>query len=467
MGVDGADELSTYLAETHERRMSAYLEFVRIPSVSTLPEHAGDCRRAAEWLAAELAAIGAEHVVVSETGGHPVVYGDWLHADGAPTAIVYGHYDVQPPDPLDLWETAPFEPIVRDGKVIARGAEDNKSCVQMHLRAAEALLRTRGRLPVNLRFLFEGEEESGSSHLDAWLAAHRSDLAADVAIISDTDFFEGNRPAICLGVRGLLYVQVDVVGPDRDLHSGAYGGAVENPIHALAVILASLKSRDGRIAIPGFYDEVVDISVAERDAIAGLPFDDAAYRTSLDVDALVGEPGYTTVERLTARPTLDANGIWGGFSGDGAKTIIPAAAHAKVSCRLVPNQRPERIFERLRDHVLGVAPPGVRVTVELIAAGLPSVTGIDHPATTAAARAIEATFGVPALFYRAGGSVPVTASFTDLLGLPVVLLGFAPPDSRAHSPNEWMDLGNFETGIRTIARYWDELAAVPRDLLAR
>ena len=341
-------DVSAFLDATRDTRMAAWLDFIRIPSVSALPEHAADCRRAAEWLASDLAAIGAEHVVVSETGGHPVVYGDWLHADGAPTVIAYGHYDVQPPDPLELWETAPFDPIVREGTVIARGAEDNKSCVQMHIRAAEALLRTRGHLPVNLRFLFEGEEESGSVHLGDWLAAHRPDLTADVAVISDTDFFEGNRPAICLGVRGLLVAQINVVGPDRDLHSGAYGGAVENPIHALAAILASLKAADGRILIPGFYDDVLDLQPAEREAIASLPFDEEAYQADLDVDALVGEPGYTTLERKTARPTLDENGIWGGFSGEGAKTIIPAEAHAKVSCRLVPNQRPEAVFETLR-----------------------------------------------------------------------------------------------------------------------
>jgi acetylornithine deacetylase/succinyl-diaminopimelate desuccinylase-like protein len=462
---DVAAQLEAFLAETHDRRMATYLDFVRIPSVSALPDHADDCRRAAEFLAAQLRDAGLDHVEVSETGGPPVVRADWLHAEGAPTVIAYGHYDVQPPDPLELWETAPFDPIVRDETVIARGAEDNKACVQMHLRAAEALLRVRGGLPINLRFLFEGEEESGSEHLDAWLEAHRDELRADVAVISDTDFFEGNRPAICLGVRGLLYAQIDVDGPNRDLHSGAYGGAVENPIHALALILASLKAADGRIQIPGFYDDVTPLGADERAAIAELPFDEDAYRADLDVDALVGEVGYTPLERKTARPTLDANGVWGGFSGEGAKTIIAAEAHAKLSCRLVPNQRPEIIFRLLREHVARVAPPGVRVSVEQLATGLPSVTPLDHPATQAAARAIEATFGVPALFYRAGGSVPVTASFSDLLGLPVVLLGFAPPDSRAHSPNEWMHLGNFETGIRTIATLWDELGGMrPEDL---
>jgi acetylornithine deacetylase/succinyl-diaminopimelate desuccinylase-like protein len=455
----GADELEAFLVAGHDRRMERWMEFVRIPSVSAQPEHADDCRRAAEWLANDLTAAGLEHVAVEETGGHPVVYGDWLLAAGAPTVIAYGHYDVQPADPIELWETPPFEPVVRGDRMIGRGAEDNKSCVQMHVRAIEALLAVRGGLPVNVKLVFEGEEESGSEHFDAWLEANRGRLAADVAVISDTDFFEGNRPAICLGVRGLVAFQIDVRGPNRDLHSGAYGGAVQNPVNALCTIIAALKGSDGRVAVPGFYGDVVDLDPEERAAMAALPFDEAEYRVSLGLPELFGEPSYSTVERKTGRPTLDANGIWGGYSGDGSKMIVPAEAHAKVSCRLVPSQDPGRVFEQVRAFVADIAPPGVEVSVQVLGSGLPSSTSIDHPATRAAARAIEATFGVPPLYYRAGGSIPVTASFGDLLGLPVVLLGFAPPDSQAHAPNEFMDLGNFETGIRTIARCWDEMAA--------
>jgi len=281
--IDPTD-VEPFLDANRTRRMASYIDFVRIPSVSALPEHAADCRAAADWLSRDLVASGFEHVTVGETGGHPVVYGDWLHADGAPTVIAYGHDDVQPADPLELWESPPFDPILRDNRLIARGAEDNKSCVQMHVRAAEALLQTRGRLPLNLKLLVEGEEESGSAHLDSWLEAHRDLLRADVAVISDTDFFEGNRPALCLGVRGLLQVQIDVTGPDRDLHSGAYGGAVANPIQALAAILDALKGADGRIHIPRFYDDVVDISPAERAALADLPFDEDEFRSSLGVD---------------------------------------------------------------------------------------------------------------------------------------------------------------------------------------
>jgi acetylornithine deacetylase/succinyl-diaminopimelate desuccinylase-like protein len=454
---DEAD-LEAFLVDGRARRMDRWKEFTRIPSVSAQPEHAEDCRRAAAWLAEDLVTAGLEHVAVEETGGHPIVYGDWLGAGDAPTVIAYGHYDVQPADPVELWDTSPFEPVVRGNRMIGRGAEDNKSCVQMHVRAIEAMLATRGRLPVNLKVVFEGEEESGSPNLDAWLIANRARLAADVAVISDTDFFEGNLPAICVGVRGLIGFEIDVRGPNRDLHSGAYGGAVQNPVNALCFIIAALKHPDGRIAVAGFYDDVVSLSSEERAAMAALPFNEDGYRDSLGVPELVGEPSFSTVERKTGRPTLDVNGIWGGYSGDGPKMIIPAEAHAKVSCRLVPNQDPARVFEQIRAFVAGVAPPGVEVTVRAVTEGLPSSTPIDHPATRAAARAIEATFGVPPLYYRAGGSVPVTASFGDLLGLPVVLLGFAPPDSQAHGPNEFMDLNNFETGIRTIIRCWDEMA---------
>ena len=454
---DDAD-LEAFLVDGHARRMDRWKEFARIPSVSAQPEHADDCRRAAAWLADDLATAGLEHVAVEETGGHPIVYGDWLGADNAPTVIAYGHYDVQPADPVELWGTSPFEPVVHGNRMVGRGVEDNKSCVQVHVRAIEALLATRGRLPVNLKLVIEGEEESGSPNLDAWLIANRARLAADVAVISDTDFFEGNLPALCLGVRGFVGFEIDVRGPNRDLHSGAYGGAVQNPVNALCAIIAALKDSDGRIGVPGFYDDVAELDPRERAAMAALPFDEDAYRDSLGVSELFGEVSYSTVERKTGRSTLDVNGIWGGYSGDGPKMIIPAEAHAKLSCRLVPNQDPARVLEQIQAFVTGVAPPGVEVSLRVVADGLPSSTPIDHPATRAAARAIEATFGVPPLYYRAGGSVPVTASFGDILGLPVVLLGFAPPDSQAHGPNEFMDLTNFETGIRTIARCWDEMA---------
>lgn len=459
-----AGAFEDYLAGTAGRRLERYTAFLRIPSISTLPEHADDCRAAAEWIAADLAASGVEHVEVSETGGHPLVYGDWLHAGpDAPTAIVYGHYDVQPVDPLDLWERAPFEPVVRDGRILARGAADDKGQIHMHLRATEALLAARGSLPINLRFIFEGEEEATSIHLAGWLAANRDRLDADVAVISDTCFFEGNVPAITIGLRGIMYAQIDVVGPPIDLHSGMYGGAVQNPAVALAWIIAGLKGEDGVIAIPGFYDDVRPLSGADRTAFAALPFDEERWAAAIGVGELVGEPGFSTSERLGGRPTLDVNGMWSGFTGEGSKTIIPAHAHAKVSCRLVPDQDPARIFTLFRDHVLRLAPPGVAVDVHQLGGGRPSITPIDHPATRAAARALEATFGRPPVYVREGGSIPVASTFDELLGLPVVLLGFAPPDCNAHAPNEWMDLASHESGILAIARTWDELAAIGRD----
>lgn len=452
--------LEDYLAAHADERMESYKAFIRIPSISALPEHAPDCRRAAEWIAADLQRIGLEHVAISETGGHPVVYADWLHAEGAPTVLVYCHYDVQPVDPLDLWTSPPFEPVVVGNRILGRGVADDKGQLHLHLRAAEALLATRAGLAVNLRFVFEGEEESSSAHLDAWLEAHRERLAADFALISDTGFFEGNLPSITIGLRGMMYAQVDVVGSAVDLHSGGYGGTVENPANALARIIAGLKDEHGRILVPGFYDDVVELTGDERRLVAELPFDEAAYLDGLGLPALHGEEGYTTLERRGARPTLDVNGLWGGFQGDGSKTIIPAHAHAKISCRLVTDQDPDRIFDAFRDHVLALAPAGVRVEVRKLGGGRPSLTPIDHPATQAAARALEATFGRAPLFIREGGSIPVCATFETTLGLPVVLLGFSPPGDHAHAPNEWMDLDNYEAGIRAIARMWDEVAAV-------
>jgi acetylornithine deacetylase/succinyl-diaminopimelate desuccinylase-like protein len=459
---DADAALDAHLAETKGARLESYKAFLRIPSISALPQHADDCRAAAAWLVDALTEAGVEHAEAIDTGGHPIVYADWLHAPDAPTVVVYGHYDVQPVDPLDQWSSPPFEPVVVGERMLARGAADDKGQVHAHVMAASAILATRGGLPVNVKYVFEGEEESSSEHLDAWLTTQRDRLAADVAVISDTGFFQGNLPAITLSLRGLMYAQIDVVGTAVDLHSGSYGGAVQNPANALADIIAGLKGPDGRIRIPGFYDDVVPLDEADRDAMASLPFDEADYQRQLGLPALVGEVGYTTLERRGARPTLDVNGLWGGFAGEGSKTIIPASAHAKVSCRLVVDQDPDRIFAAFQAYVAEIAPPGVTVTVRKLGTGRPSLTPVDHPATQAAARALEATFGRAPAYIRAGGSIPVCASFNSILGLPVVLLGFTPPDDNAHAPNEWMDLHNYETSIRTIARMWEELAALPR-----
>ena len=449
--------IEAQLEATREARLESYLEFLRIPSISALPQHAGDMRRAAERIAAELTRIGFDHAEVCATPWHPIVYADWLHAEGAPTVIVYCHYDVQPVDPIELWDTAPFDPFVRDGRMIGRGAADDKGQLHMHLRAAEALFATRGRLPLNLRVVFEGEEESTSASMPAWLEANRDRLAADVVVISDTGFFEGNIPAMTESLRGILYTQIDVSGPPADLHSGSYGGNVENPANALARIIAELKDRAGVIRVPGFYDDVLPVDAAARARLAALPFDEAAYLDRVGVPALAGEQDYTVLEREGVRPTLDVNGIWGGFQGDGSKTIIPAHAHAKVSMRLVARQDPLKLFERFREFVLQVAPPGVRIEVTRLGAGRPSSTPVDHPVVRAAARAIEGTFGREPVFRRNGGSIPVAEMFEQQLGLTVVLMGFTNPDDHAHSPNESMVMANYETGIRTICLLWDML----------
>jgi acetylornithine deacetylase/succinyl-diaminopimelate desuccinylase-like protein len=452
--------LEQHLDESHDARIESYKDFLRIPSISALPEHAPDVRRAGEWLAETLRTAGLEHVAVEETSLHPVVYADWLHADGAPTVLVYGHYDVQPVDPLDLWTSPPFEPVVVDGRMLARGSADDKGQIHAHAMAAQAILLTRGAFPVNVKYVFEGAEESSSEGLDEWLVANKARLAADVAIISDTGFFEGNLPSITVSLRGMMYAQIDVVGSAVDLHSGGFGGAVQNPANALAQIIAALKGPDGRIRIPGFYDAVVALTDAERATIAELPFDEEAYQRASHIQGLVGEVGYSTLERRATRPTLDVNGLWGGFQGAGSKTIIPAHAHAKVSCRLVVAQDPTDIFEKFRDFVLAVAPPGVKVSVEYLGGGRPSMTEIDHPVTRAAAKALEATFGRTPLFTREGGSIPVAASFESILGLPVVLLGFVQPHENAHAPDEWMDLANYEGAIRAIVATFDEIGAL-------
>jgi acetylornithine deacetylase/succinyl-diaminopimelate desuccinylase-like protein len=451
-------DTETYLEANREARLARFVEFLRIPSISADPAYAADCRRAADWLVDRLRTVGLDHAEASETGGHPIVYADWLGAEGAPTVVVYGHYDVQPADPLGEWTAPPFEPVVVGERVLGRGASDDKSNITIFIQAVEALLATRGRLPINLRFVFEGEEESASVHLQPWLEANRDRLSGDLAIISDVGFFEGNLPALTIGLRGLMYAQIDVLGPFQDVHSGVYGGAIANPANALAGIISALKGPDGRVRVPGFYDDVVPLDEAERAAYAALPFDDEPYRAALAVPELVGEAGYSTLERKSGRPTLDVNGIWGGYQGEGTKTIIPGHASAKLSSRLVPDQDPARIFDLLRAYVEEIAPPGVRVTVQDLGGGHPVRASIDHWAVAAAGRALKATFGRDPVFIREGGSIPFVATFEQVLGLPVVLLGFMPPNGNFHAPNEWMDLANFEGGIRTVIAFFDELA---------
>jgi acetylornithine deacetylase/succinyl-diaminopimelate desuccinylase-like protein len=430
---------------------------VRIPSISSAADHVRDVRDCAEHMAEHLRAIGIQRVEVLPTAGHPVLYGEWLEAPGAPTTLVYGHYDVQPVDPLEEWETPPFDPQVRDGLLFGRGAVDDKGQVYMHFAALEAFLATRGRLPLNLKLLVEGEEEIGSPHLAAFVADHRSLLAADVGVISDTPMYSADHPSLCYGLRGLAYLQVEVDGPATDLHSGTWGGIVPNPALGLASMLAGLKDSRGKITLRGFYDAVRPLTDEERAMLGALPFDPGRIAAELGVEQLVGEADYTPLERLWARPTLDVHGVWGGFSGSGAKTVIPARAGAKLSCRLVPDQDPERISALVAEHLERVAPPGLRVRVTPLHGGRPVLTPLEHPALRAAGRAVGQAFGKAPVFIREGGSIPFVATLVEELRIPCVLLGVGLPDERTHAPNEFFHLENYYRGMRAVAYLWEEL----------
>ncbi len=449
------------LDRDRQQILDGLIELLRIPSISALGEHRQDVRRAADWLAEEMRRIGLENVQVMPTAGHPIVFGEWTRAAGRPTALVYGHYDVQPVDPLDEWERPPFEPEVRDGQIYGRGATDDKGQLFMHLKVVERYLRDAGALPMNLKLVFEGEEESGSEHLDQFIEEYADLLRADVAVISDTSMFARGYPSITYGLRGICYLQLDVTGPSVDLHSGSYGGAVANPLQVLSEMLASLKDDGDHVTVPGFYDRVRPLSEAERSAWSALPFDEDEFKRSAELDgkALRGEAGFSVLERLWARPTLEINGIWGGFTGEGAKTIIPSDAHAKLSCRLVPDQDPEEIARLVTAHLERIAPQTVAAHVTVIHSGNASLTPIDHPAVQAGMRALEKGFPCAhPSFIREGGSIPVVATFQRVLGIPTVLLGIGLREEHAHAPNERLDLDNFAGGMRSIAYLWQELA---------
>lgn len=447
-------------AQSHRESFVEELKsFLRIPSVSTDPAYQEGIRRAADFLKQRLEEAGFERVEVVPTGGHPVIYAEWMAAgEGAPTVLVYGHYDVQPPDPLELWETPPFEPTVRGDYLYARGVADDKGQLYTHLKAAEAWRATVGHPPVNLKCLFEGEEEIGSVHLEPFIREHRDLLAADVAVISDSHILRPDLPAILYGLRGLAYVEITVSGPAHDLHSGSYGGAVHNPLHALAAMIAALHDEEGRITVPGFYDKVRPLTAEEREELARIPFDREAWLKETGVPTDWGDPAYTIIERTSARPTLDLNGMWGGYIGEGAKTIIPARAHAKISMRLVPDQEPEEIGHLLVDYLKAIAPPTVRVEARILHGASAALIERHSPAMEAAADAYEAGFGARPVFMREGGSIPVVTTFQEVLGLQPVLMGFGLPDDGIHAPNERFYLPNFYRGIQTVLAFWDALA---------
>jgi acetylornithine deacetylase/succinyl-diaminopimelate desuccinylase-like protein len=447
-----------YARKNHPRFLDELKALLRIPSVSTLPEHAGDCHLAAEALAANLAKIGMENARLIETVGHPLVYADWLHAAGKPTVLMYGHYDVQPTDPLEEWVSPPFEPEERNGNLYARGSADDKGQVVAQIKALESLLAANGGLPLNVRVLLEGDEEVGGEGIADYVASKPADLKSDFALISDTELFAPGLPTLCVGLRGMIYTEIEVRGAKTDLHSGMYGGAAPNPFFALAQMLAHLKDENGHILIPGFYDDIVPPSPEELAAWQSLPFDEEEYRIKeVGSKQLVGEAGYSVLERTWARPTLEVHGIPGGFIGAGAKTVIPAKALAKVSMRLVPGMTPAKSFELYKNYVEKIVPAGVDVEVRLIHSGDPSLIPVDNPYVKAATRALHEVWGKDTVFIRSGGSIPIVGDFDRNLGIPSVMMGFGLPDDNIHAPNEKFHLKNFELGIESLIRFLEEV----------
>jgi len=443
----------TYLDAHQPRFQDELLDFLRIPSISALPAHKGDVQRAGEWVVARLQAAGAENVQLLPTAGHPVVYGDWLHAPGQPTILIYGHFDVQPADPLHLWTSPPFEPRIDGDKIFARGASDDKGNMLVPILAVEALLKGEGSLPVNLKFCFEGQEEIGSPQIPGFLAKHKELFACDLAVSADGGQWSDSEGILLIALRGICGLQIDVKGAKTDLHSGGYGGTIRNPAHVLAELLASMHDADGRIAVDGFYDDVADLTDDERAAIARVPFDEEEYLDNLGLEATFGEAGYTTRERVWARPTLEVNGMWSGFQGEGIKTVLPNEAHAKITCRLVSNQRPEKIVELVTAHVAKHTPPGVTATVTPEeTGGKPYVTTADHWGNVVVADVLRELYGSEPYHVRSGGSIPITGVFLDELGAYTVSFGFGLRDEGAHAPDEFFRLSSFVKGQAAYCR---------------
>lgn len=455
--------VEAYLKENANKFEQDLFRLLEIPSVSTDPERKSEVARCAEEVANQLKEAGLDSVEIHPTPGHPVVLGSWLKAPGAPTVLIYGHYDVQPEDPIELWTSPPFQPTVRDGKVFARGATDDKGQFLAHIKAVQTLLKTVGALPVNVKFLIEGEEEIGSRNLTPFLEQNQELLKADVLVISDSAMYAPGQPSIVYGLRGLAYVQIDLKGADSDLHSGVFGGAVPNPGFELTKIISQLKDENGRITVPGFYDKVVDLSPEERADYAKLPFDNEEFRKELGVAGLDGEVGYSPLEQRTGRPTLEVNGMLTGWTGPGAKTVLPSKAMAKISCRLVPNQDPHEIAQLLGKHIKSLCSPNVDCEVTEVHGGKPWITPRQHPALDCANRAINSVFGKDALFVREGGSIPIVVDFQNILGMPGLLVGFGLNTENLHAPDEHFDLGNYHKGIQISVALLRELATYKAD----
>lgn len=448
------DKVLAFIDEQGKRFEQELFELLRIPSISTDTSKTADVKKAADFLLAQLQGMNLENVKLYPTKRHPIVFGEYTKAGkDKPTVLIYGHYDVQPPDPLDLWESEPFNPTVKNGKVYARGSADDKGQAYIHVKSVESLIKTTGKLPVNIKFILEGEEEIGSPNLVPFLKEHKEMLKCDMVLISDTSMFAKNVPSITYGLRGLAYMEIEVVGPKRDLHSGIYGGGVQNPLNVLCEIIAKLKDEHGKIQIPGFYDKVRELTAEERKAYELLPFNEEEYKRDLEINDVFGEQGFSTLERVSARPTLDVNGIWGGYQGEGAKTVLPSKGGAKVSMRLVPDQDPNEIADLFIKHINSLAPKGVRVLPKSHHGGHPAITDLDFYGMKAAAKAFADIYGKEPLFTREGGSIPIVADFKTILGVNSILMGFGLNSDAIHSPNEHFSLEDFHRGIKTSARF--------------
>jgi acetylornithine deacetylase/succinyl-diaminopimelate desuccinylase-like protein len=443
-----------FIHEHEERLLNELKDFLRIPSISTLPEHNADVHRAAQFVASQLTAAGLENVRLIPTDRHPLVYADWLHAPGKPTVLCYGHYDVQPADPLHLWDSPPFEPTIRNGNIYARGSADDKGQMYSHIKAIEALQAVHGKLPVNVKFLIEGEEEVGGASIAKYVEEHPEELKADVALVSDTHMYAPGLPTLDVGLRGLVYMEVEAQGPARDLHSGMYGGAAPNAVFGLIELLAKMKNADGEIQIPGIYEDVEPPSEEELASWKSLPFTEEAFlKDEVGSTQLTGESKFSVLERLWARPTFEVHGIAGGFTGAGSKTVIPATATAKVSIRLVPKQDPDKVIAAFEKFVAAKTPDGITIKIKVLGKGPGLVVKTDHPAIKVAAKAFSDIYGKPTVFVRSGGSIPIVGDFAAHLGIPTILMGFGLPDDGLHSPNEKYAIENYYKGIATIAHF--------------
>ncbi|WML42364.1 dipeptidase [Neobacillus sp. OS1-2] len=451
-------KLSEVISTNHHENVEELKELLRIPSVSSLSEHKEDIQRAASWIADKLTNIGMEHVEIVQTKGHPIIYADWLHQENAPTVLVYGHYDVQPVDPVHLWETPPFEPTIRDEKIFARGATDDKGQTFLHIKAVETLLKVEGKLPVNVKFCIEGEEEIGSPNLPPYLSANKEKLSCDVVVISDSDMWDRGVPAITYSLRGLCALEFTLKTANSDLHSGMFGGGVQNANHLLVQLLSTLHDANGKVNVDHFYDDVVDLTEFEKEQIKALGFNEEKLKQSLGLTELTGgENNYPYPEKISSRPTLEINGLWGGFQGEGTKTVIPNEAHGKITCRLVHNQNPEKIQQLVKKHLEEHAPKGSTINVTLGDTGNPFLTPIDSPMIQKAAEAYQNIYGKTPVYKREGGSIPIVSDFNHSLNVPVVLMGFGLPDENLHAPNEHFNLENFDKGILTICSFLELL----------